>query len=71
MTRVMRGCCSRRRNTAAVYQAALVALLTQGRDLLLRNCGKDVDSLREDLLGEKSSSDFWILIARVDLCGEE
>jgi ATP-dependent helicase HrpB len=45
-----------------VYQAALVAALTQGRDLLLRNCGKDVDSAREDLLGEKSSSDFWMLM---------
>jgi len=45
-----------------VYQACLVAALTQGRDLLLRNCGKDVDSSREDLLGEKASSDFWILM---------
>ncbi|HXI69153.1 MAG TPA: ATP-dependent RNA helicase [Verrucomicrobiae bacterium] len=45
-----------------VYQACLVAALTQGRDLLLRNCGKDVDSAREDLLGDKSSSDFWILM---------
>jgi ATP-dependent helicase HrpB len=45
-----------------VYQAALVAALTQGRDLLLRNCGKDVDSARVDLLGEKASSDFWILM---------
>jgi ATP-dependent helicase HrpB len=45
-----------------VYQACLVAALTQGRDLLLRNCGKDVDSAREDLLGEKASSDFWILM---------
>ena len=45
-----------------VYQACLVAALTQGRDLLLRNCGKDVDSAREDLLGEKTSSDFWILM---------
>jgi ATP-dependent helicase HrpB len=61
-----------------VYQAALVAALTQGRDLLLRNCGKDVDSAREDLLGEKSTSDFWILMRawtfavknqfRVDAC---
>lgn len=61
-----------------VYQAALVAALTQGRDLLLRNCGNDVDSAREDLLGEKSSSDFWILMRawtfaeknqfRVDAC---
>ena len=45
-----------------VYHACLIAALTQGRDLLLRNCGKDVDSAREDLLGEKSSSDFWILM---------
>jgi ATP-dependent helicase HrpB len=45
-----------------VYQAALVAALTQGRDLLLRNCGKDVDSAREDLFGEKATSDFWILM---------
>jgi ATP-dependent helicase HrpB len=61
-----------------VYQAALVAALTQGRDLLLRNCGKDVDAAREDLLGEKASSDFWILMRawtfaqknqfRVDAC---
>jgi ATP-dependent helicase HrpB len=45
-----------------VYQAALVAALTQGRDLLLRNVGRDVNSLREDLLGEKASSDLWILM---------
>ena len=61
-----------------VYQACLVAALTQGRDLLLRNCGKEVDAAREDLLGEKSSSDFWILMRawsfafnnqfRVDAC---
>jgi ATP-dependent helicase HrpB len=61
-----------------VHQACLVAALTQGRDLLLRNCGKEVDSAREDLLGEKSSSDFWILMRawsfafnnqfRVDAC---
>ena len=52
-----------------VHQACLVAALTQGRDLLLRNCGKEVDSAREDLLGEKPSSDFWILNQfRVDAC---
>ena len=45
-----------------VYQACLVAALTQGRDLLLRNCGKDVETAREDLLGEKASSDFWIVM---------
>ena len=45
-----------------VYQACLVAALTQGRDLLLRNAGKDVESAREDLLGKKVSSDFWIVM---------
>ena len=45
-----------------VYQAALAAALTQGRDLLLRNVGRDTNQLREDLLGEKASSDFWILM---------
>jgi len=45
-----------------VHQACLVAALTQGRDLLIRNAGKDVESAREDLLGEKASSDFWILM---------
>jgi ATP-dependent helicase HrpB len=45
-----------------VRQACLVAALTQGRDLLLRNCGKEVESAREDLFGEKASSDFWILM---------
>jgi ATP-dependent helicase HrpB len=45
-----------------VHQAALVAALTQGRDLLLRNVGRETNQLREDLLGEKASSDFWILM---------
>jgi ATP-dependent helicase HrpB len=45
-----------------VHQACLVAALTQGRDLLIRNAGKDVETAREDLLGEKASSDFWILM---------
>ncbi len=45
-----------------VHQACLVAALTQGRDLLLRNVDRDTISLREDLFGEKASSDFWILM---------
>ena len=43
-------------------KAALVAALTQGRDLLLRNVDKATSELRDDLLGEKASSDFWILM---------
>jgi ATP-dependent helicase HrpB len=45
-----------------VYQACLVAALTQGRDLLLRGGGKDVLNDRPDLLGDKATSDFWILM---------
>jgi ATP-dependent helicase HrpB len=45
-----------------VHQACLIAALTQGRDLLLRNAGREVDSAREDLLGEKASSDFWVVM---------
>jgi ATP-dependent helicase HrpB len=45
-----------------VYQACLVAALTQGRDLLLRNVDKNIARNREDLLGEKAGSDFWILM---------
>ena len=61
-----------------VYQAALVAALTQGRDLLIRNPGREVESFRADLFGERASSDFWILMRawtyayknqfRVDAC---
>lgn len=45
-----------------VHQACLVAALTQGRDLLLRGGGRDVQNDRDDLLGEKASSDFWIVM---------
>jgi ATP-dependent helicase HrpB len=45
-----------------VQQACLVAALTQGRDLLLRNVDRATAGLREDLLGEKAGSDFWILM---------
>jgi len=45
-----------------VHQACLVAALTQGRALMLRGGGKDVRDDREDLLGDRVSSDFWILM---------
>jgi len=45
-----------------VHQACLVAALTQGRDLLLRGGGKEVRTDREELLGDKANSDFWILM---------
>jgi ATP-dependent helicase HrpB len=66
------------REYGCVYEACLVAALTQGRDLLLRNAGKDAESAREDLFGEQATSDFWILMRawnyaaanqfRMDLC---
>lgn len=45
-----------------VHQACLMAALTQGRDLLLRNVDRETVRCREDLLGDKAGSDFWILM---------
>lgn len=45
-----------------VYQACLVAALTQGRDLLLRGVDAATNREREELLGQKAGSDFWILM---------
>ncbi len=45
-----------------VYQACLVAALTQGRDLLLRNPGPEVEAFRETTFGERATSDFWVLM---------
>lgn len=48
-----------------VYEACLVAALTQGRDLLLRNPGKAAAEVREDLFGtaeKTTSSDFQVLM---------
>ena len=45
-----------------VQQACLVAALTQGRDLLLRNVDRDTGSYRDDLLGDRAASDFFILM---------
>ena len=47
---------------SCVHQACLVAALTQGRDLLTRGGGRDVAADREDMLGDKAVSDFWILM---------
>ena len=45
-----------------VYHASLIAALTQGRDLLVRNPGKDVLDSRREFFGAKDTSDFWILM---------
>ena len=45
-----------------VYQAALIAALTQGRDLLIRKLDRSTRERREDLLGEQTVSDFFLLM---------
>ncbi len=45
-----------------VSQACLLAALTQGRDLLVRNVDADTARRREDLLHDKAGSDFWLLM---------
>jgi ATP-dependent helicase HrpB len=45
-----------------VHQACLVAALTQGRDLLTRGGGREVADERDELWGDKASSDFWVLM---------
>ena len=45
-----------------VRAAALVAALSQGRNVLRRSEGKQMDRDREDLFGEKEVSDFLILM---------
>lgn len=45
-----------------VYQACLIAALTQGRDLWLRRVDKDTRETRADLLGERGASDLFVLM---------
>ena len=45
-----------------VYQAALVAALTQGRDLLIRKVDRSTREHREELLGDQSVSDLFLLM---------
>jgi ATP-dependent helicase HrpB len=45
-----------------VRPVALIAALTQGRDLLVRRQAKQIDDPREELLGAETESDFFVLI---------
>jgi ATP-dependent helicase HrpB len=45
-----------------VRQAAMIAALTQGRNLLLRQVGREVEEFRDELFGEEHDSDFWLLM---------
>jgi ATP-dependent helicase HrpB len=46
-----------------VYHAALIAALTQGRDLLVRNPGREAEHQRDELFGRSASSDFLVLMS--------
>jgi ATP-dependent helicase HrpB len=45
-----------------VRPVALMAALTQGRNFLLRNPGREVEERREEVLGEEHASDFFLLM---------
>ena len=45
-----------------VHAACLVAALTQGRDLLARGADRSARADRDELLGDRATSDFWILM---------
>jgi len=45
-----------------VRQVALIAALTQGRDLMVRRQGKQVEEARDDLFGGETQSDFFVLM---------
>jgi ATP-dependent helicase HrpB len=45
-----------------VRQACLIAALTQGRSILIRNPGREVLSRRNETLGEDHTSDFFLLM---------
>jgi ATP-dependent helicase HrpB len=45
-----------------VRSVALIAALTQGRDVLVRRHGKQVEDGRDDLFGQETESDFFVLM---------
>ena len=45
-----------------VRAVALIAALTQGRDLLERRQGKQVEDARDDLAGDETASDLFVLM---------
>lgn len=50
------------RDEGCVYHGALIAALTQGRDILLRKVDRETERFREDRLGDVEASDFFRLI---------
>jgi ATP-dependent helicase HrpB len=45
-----------------VRAVALMAALTQGRNFLLRGASRDVEDAREEVLGEETESDFFLMM---------
>ena len=45
-----------------VRPIALIAALTQGRDLLVRRQGKQIEDARDELFGDEMESDFFVLM---------
>src|SRR5437879_13261735 len=50
------------RGYGCVRPGALIAALTQGRDLLVRRHGKQIGDSRDDLFSEETESDFFVLM---------
>jgi ATP-dependent helicase HrpB len=48
--------------SGCVRPVALIAALTQGRDLLVRRQGRQVEEARDDLFGGETQSDFFVLM---------
>ncbi len=53
-----------------VYEACLVAALTQGRDLFVRRTNRDKMSRRKEVVAEETLSDFRALIAAWEFAAE-
>ncbi len=52
-----------------VREVATIAALTQGRPILIRNPGKEVERAREDAFGDERESDFFLLLAALEFAG--
>ena len=46
-----------------VHDVALIAALTQGRSILLKSTGREMDEAREAALGDETVSDFFTVLA--------
>ncbi len=53
-----------------VPDVALIAALTQGRSILLRSTGREMDEAREAALGEETQSDFFVALAALRFAEE-